>query len=608
MAKKLKMENELLQQKVGAQRSLQDLLFQPGQTETVTVPPQELSSGNLHDVIREARSGPLDSAFGVKMPSLRGYQQTAPESYDFASGSGAVVPQLRGERQDLPGPFPKSFTPSRFINHPAAELHGPGAPVQQRVFTPDEIAQMPQMGMSPYEIGQIADAQETVEGPQPVRPAYQSREPIVGMEPQLPVMSPATTRQQDVPGTAGPFAQLSPQMQQLARAMLDHSGGDYTQTASMVNLLAPSANLPVPTSYQKFGPGDLVLATDPIGRPRLDAQGKPLMIQVPQRYTQSQMIKVPGEYIRVWNPQRGVMELALDDDGNPMRMPESPTAENFGGSTGQQIVMLARQKFPQEMAALDHALGHPASFNDLRNAPSELQGKINAAWIDQKGKLMGMQQDWILGRNVEQSYEMPLGPEAAAKAGVIPGTTLGEVKKLGLSAVGPTQRQAYADFGSAVNILEDIGKYAMKVPDVQPGMFNRLTEGGRNWMNALAQTDENAAMMQTKIGELSRLVRALGESGALATKDVDRAAALVPSLFDTKSIREKKLADLHALFEENKINFLNSLGPIPGTQTGQLPKQNAAPAGASKEQEMKALYEQEKAKAKQEMMQHGTHP
>ncbi len=417
MAKKLKMENELLQQKVGAQRSLQDLLFQPGQTETVTVPPQELSSGNLHDVIREARSGPLDSAFGVKMPSLRGYQQTAPESYDFASGSGAVVPQLRGERQDLPGPFPKSFTPSRFINHPAAELHGPGAPVQQRVFTPDEIAQMPQMGMSPYEIGQIADAQETVEGPQPVRPAYQSREPIVGMEPQLPVMSPATTRQQDVPGTAGPFAQLSPQMQQLARAMLDHSGGDYTQTASMVNLLAPSANLPVPTSYQKFGPGDLVLATDPIGRPRLDAQGKPLMIQVPQRYTQSQMIKVPGEYIRVWNPQRGVMELALDDDGNPMRMPESPSAENFGGSTGQQIVMLARQKFPQEMAALDHALGHPASFNDLRNAPSELQGKINAAWIDQKGKLMGMQQDWILGRNVKQAYEMPLSPEAAAKAG-----------------------------------------------------------------------------------------------------------------------------------------------------------------------------------------------
>ncbi len=591
MARKAELETQLQEQQLASQGTLKEKLFHPGQTEAFQIPAREVSSGNLKDVIKEARMGPMDSQFGMQMPSVRGYQQaTNPSTHDFTQDYSSI----RGQRQ-MPQTF-ADFVPSRFITRPAAEVQGPGAPVPE--YAPKDVnpdAHTPEM----YK--QILAMQK--EGQRPIAPAYQSQEPAYGMEPQLPVMAPAQTVQRQVPGTAGPLAGLSPQMKEIAEALLVQSGGDYAKTATVLNMMAGQEIIPVPHKVGEAGPGNFIYSSDSMGNIL------PGGVQVPQRQSGMQVVKVPGEPVRILRPD-GKSELMLDEAGNPIMVPENPGEQNFGGATGQQIMLVARERFPQEMAALDQQLGRPANFNDLRSAPNDLQAKVNKAWIDQKSKLMGMQQDWILGRNVQQGYEMPLSPEAAAKAGVTPGTTLKEVKNQGLSAMNPVQRQTYADFGTAMNIIEDVGQYAEKIPEVHPGLISRLTEGGRNWANALAQTDENASMLQTKVGELSRMVRALGESGALATKDVDRVIALMPSLFDTKSIRTKKLADIRDLFEKNKANFLNSLGPMPGEKTGQRPTSGKAPS--KKEQEMNALYEQEKAKAKQELMQrggmNGTHP
>src|SRR3972149_5764742 len=126
----------------------------------------------------------------------------------------------------------------------------------------------------------------------------------------------------------------------------------------------------------------------------------------------------------------------------------------------------------------------------------------------------------------EKQIEL-LTPDEAIKLGVPYGTTKGEA--FGRQPLTTQQREGLTQFASAKAIVRDIAKLSKTVNIDPAGLLGRAKSLGNVW-GAFTQSNTDAALLQTKAGELSLLVRAMGEKGTLATKDVDRARLLVPKL------------------------------------------------------------------------------
>lgn len=160
------------------------------------------------------------------------------------------------------------------------------------------------------------------------------------------------------------------------------------------------------------------------------------------------------------------------------------------------------------------------------------------------------------------SYEQEksIGPRAAASVAVVPVQTVNEkgepVTKIlprteaaGEYAAPPTadQRNRARAFDPAFAVLEDIRKYADKI-NTKEGASARLSGLYRS-AKAKAGYDSDVRLLESKVGELSQLIRALGEKGTLAEGDVTRAVALIPQPSDTKTEKDKKLSDLEAILK-----------------------------------------------------------
>lgn len=153
--------------------------------------------------------------------------------------------------------------------------------------------------------------------------------------------------------------------------------------------------------------------------------------------------------------------------------------------------------------------------------------------------------------------DQPLPPEDANKLGVPYGTTRKEA--MGLPVMTPQQREALAGYDTARTIINDIRQYSERVNTEAGGLQGRAKQAMKLW-GAWTQSNQDAALLMSKAGELASVARSLGEKGALANQDVARAAALIPSVLDTQGAAQKKIQDMLAIIEKGEQNFRKSLG------------------------------------------------
>lgn len=147
-----------------------------------------------------------------------------------------------------------------------------------------------------------------------------------------------------------------------------------------------------------------------------------------------------------------------------------------------------------------------------------------------------------------------LTPTQAQMLGVPYGTTIGGAAKEDISPLTAGERDKLNQFNAAIETVKQIEKYANKVNTFGTGAFgeDRIIGGLSNYAGSLTQTNPEAAMLETKRGALSNIIRGMGERGALAEGDVKRGIDLIPNLSDTKEVKDRKIKDLYDFFNEVK--------------------------------------------------------
>lgn len=254
--------------------------------------------------------------------------------------------------------------------------------------------------------------------------------------------------------------------------------------------------------------------------------------------------------------------------------------------------------------------GKPMTFSEmLATDPIEAKKLRDQAMVEEPATIAAGK---IAATIPERKAEM-LTPSEANELGVPFGTTKGEAA--GVMPITAQQRAALASYDSARVIIRDIRQYSEKVNQAAGGLKGKAQQSMKLW-GAWTQSDPDSAMLQSKAGELANLARSMGEKGALADKDVARAAALVPGVMDSREVAQQKLTDMMKLIDEGEANFRKSLGinaQAPGPTGKATPKATApatdplssipVPKGLTAQQEQiwRKNYAEEKAKTQLKM-------
>ena len=602
----------MLQQRFDASNSLRDQMFTDPDYRLVSHPPVETAPSNLEDIIKASAQGRAPRSYDPYTsvaPQVRGAYQQAPQapamSGDFHFGESeramaAIKPlDLRGGARRGDVMF-GAYQPAPEVNRmerPPVELAGPGEAIDNMNGKPIPMDALRDRGP-----GMLA------EGPRPMSEA--THENIPGAPYRPAQITPGRIASEAIPGTGGPLAHLSPQMQEIAKGLWNQSGGDYEKTALVMNLLTNGqANLPMPASAHVIPALGSLAFTNPLG----NQVGSP--IQGNQRNNFQMLTDRQG---RSWMHNTYTQQTIPNDpsiEPGETFQPYLPGSANIGGKSGQDMADLYAQQFPERAQQIESMTRQPLTFDTYRKyaTPQEkahMRDAANRQAVSQAGKIAGAQAEAGINKQLDQ----PLSLTDANKVGMPAGTTMREAREMELMAPDLKQKQDYYHFASAGNILDDIFKYAKEVPDVKPGMFNRLVGGGKNYAAQLGQTNHAAKMLDIKKGEVALLVRALGESGALATLDVERVKQLLPDVWDTMAIRRSKMKDLMQLFESNYQSYVQSHSPMtaqgmkaggpasnsktPGVQGGKK-----TPARTAEEQK---IYDAARAKSAQNMRQRET--
>ena len=212
--------------------------------------------------------------------------------------------------------------------------------------------------------------------------------------------------------------------------------------------------------------------------------------------------------------------------------------------------------------------GKPMTFMDLLAHDPIEAGKVRQqAMVEEPALIQGGK----VTETIKSEMAKLLSPTEANELGLPFGTTKGQAK--GTMAITPHQRESLAGYDTSRVIIEDIAKYSERVNKAQGGVGGTAKQATKLW-GAWTQSDPDAALLQSKAGELASVARSLGEKGALANQDVARAAALVPGILDTREVAQKKIHDMREIISNGEANFRKSLG-LSGREpvkTGQATK------------------------------------
>ncbi len=136
----------------------------------------------------------------------------------------------------------------------------------------------------------------------------------------------------------------------------------------------------------------------------------------------------------------------------------------------------------------------------------------------------------------------------------------------GLSA---GQSQAVNKLSSAENLVDKYDQMLQQI-GMQSGPVARLTGLGKSLGAKIGIAPNVRAYEGLRQGAVASIVRALGEAGSLSDTDIQRAIALVPSIYDSREEASLKLNTLKSIVSTNRENVMS---------LGSLPAQNTMPTG-----------------------------
>lgn len=159
------------------------------------------------------------------------------------------------------------------------------------------------------------------------------------------------------------------------------------------------------------------------------------------------------------------------------------------------------------------------------------------------------------------------------------GTTFAQARDAGARVMSPAEVQRGQQADQALGILGQLKDLAVGengvFREVAPGLANRAGSAFQFGLNMITQDDPRASQFyDMSRATLAPFIKFLGESGALAQGDVDRALGLVPRIFplpDTEQVAREKLATLEEIISRGVKNLnsggaqrpANSLPPLP---------------------------------------------
>lgn len=312
---------------------------------------------------------------------------------------------------------------------------------------------------------------------------------------------------------------------------------------------------------------------DPMALLRLMAVGDPRIAAIHQSLIPEETVKL-GEGEALVNKKTGASiakgrakahtlspggSLVREGEETITAPPAPPKPPDYGDRLESLAAAYSQNKHGKAMTFSEMLAADPLEAKKLRDQAMVTEPATIAA-----GKLAAT----IPERKAEL-----LTPSEANELGVPFGTTKGQAE--GVMPITAVQRAALASYDSARVIIEDIRQYSEKVNTASGGFKGKAQQSMKLW-GAWTQSDPDAAMLQSKAGELANLARSMGEKGALADKDVARAAALVPGVMDTREVAHQKLTDMSKLINEGEANFRKSLGvnaraPVAGKSSKAAP-------------------------------------
>jgi hypothetical protein len=154
------------------------------------------------------------------------------------------------------------------------------------------------------------------------------------------------------------------------------------------------------------------------------------------------------------------------------------------------------------------------------------------------------------------------------------GTTFAEARAMGAQVLSAEDQKRTIQADQALGILNQLEELAIG-PDgvfneVQPGLANRAGSAIQFGLDMLSQNDPRASQFHDMSqATLAPFIKFLGETGSLATGDVQRAIGLLPRIFplpDTGEVARDKIAELKEIITRG-VSKMNSVS----RQSDQVP-------------------------------------
>lgn len=312
--------------------------------------------------------------------------------------------------------------------------------------------------------------------------------------------------------------------------------------------------------------------------------GMGLLSQGPSRYP-----------INPWQGvQRGLLQTQYDRSAQAQAQQE---AEQFRMQQEQHRMAVEQQKQAQADAARTRALDvlkqHHISKGDYAQAFPQLaaQAALNPKERNAQNWLTGPNGESMLATDEETNVllangwkKRPNDPAAVVNVGQ-KGLTVNDALKMvdakgnhpqpGISAdqahaqgfrLESTAAQTGArKIETAENVLTQLDRLSEPVfGNVKSGLSNRIQSGIDKGRERLNQADTSVEeYVSFAEGTVAPLIKSLGESGNLATEDVERGLAMLPKVYpipDTKEVAKKKLANLAELIRSAKGGPSTAMG------------------------------------------------
>lgn len=359
------------------------------------------------------------------------------------------------------------------------------------------------------------------------------------------------------------------------------------------------------TAAQQAGEDpDKILSLMSMGDPRIAAIRDSLTPSKPVQLGEGETLVSPrtGKTIAKGTPKAHAVAAggSLIQEGQPtVTVPTAPPKPpDYGDRTESAAAVYGQQNYGKPMTFEQLLASDPIEAAKIRQQTMVEEPATIAA-----GKLKAT----IPERNAEL-----LTPSEANELGVPFGTTKGEAK--GTMPITAHQREALAAYDNSRAIIADIKKYSERVNTAPGGLMGQLSQSTKLW-GALTQSDPDAALLQSKAGELANLARALGEKGSLATADIARTAGLVPGWMDSRPVAVQKILDMSDIIDKGEAAYRKSLGidaRAPGKSKGAPPVKPPVqdplasipvPKGLTPQQETlwRETYNQQKQSTQQKM-------